>query len=134
MIKDFKIPLYGEDKLSKSRILLLKSKDEKEYFKDLASLRKKYNLKLENTFYEWNEFRAYVQIVETEDNVSHILLTWKTGEMLSTLVHESVHIVHFIFEPRGIKYSYDNDEVLTYYLESIFNLLYPYLFKPEKPI
>ncbi|MGV8130729.1 MAG: hypothetical protein ACP5N7_01340 [Candidatus Pacearchaeota archaeon] len=133
MIKEFKIPVYGED--SPQRIILLISPNEKKYGEDLKKLRKKYGVLEETTFYEWNEFRAFLQLLQCANKKTHFLLVWQKGEKhISTLVHECVHLVNFIFESRGVKSSMDNDEIFTYYQEKLFNMLYPYLFHPAKPI
>lgn len=133
MIKEFEIPVYGDD--SPQRIILLISTDESNYNNNLKKLRKKYNVLEETTFYEWFDFRAYLQIVQCANKRTHFLLCWKKGEKhISTLVHESVHLVNFIFESRGIKSTMDNDEIFTYYQERIFNTLYPFLFHPARPL
>lgn len=132
MIKEFQIPVYGED--SPQRIILLISSNEDEYNKELKRLRKKYRVLDDSTFFEWSDFRAYLQSLQCSDKTTHFLLVWKKGEKyISTLVHESVHLVNYIFESRGVKYGTDNDEVFTYYQERLFNILYPHLFNPAKP-
>ena len=131
-MKEFKIPIYGED--SAQRIILIINDNEKHYHSNLKRLRNKHSLLEDTTFYEWFDFVAYLQLIQTTDKKSHFLLVWKKGEKnLSTLVHECVHLVNFIFESRGVKYAVDNDEIFTYYQEKLFNMLYPYLFHPVKP-
>lgn len=132
MIKTFKIPVYGEE--SSQRIILLVNKDENDYKSNLSKLRKKFNVLEDVTFYEWFEFVAYLQVLQCENKKSHFLIVWRKGEKnVSTLMHESVHLVNYIFDSRCVKYSTDNDEVFTYYQEKIFNLIYPYLFHPARP-
>ena len=104
------------------------------YHKALKRILTKYKPVAETEYMPFKSFKAFAQILETEGGHHHILMVFNSkGLRVSTILHEAIHAVNFIYQSRGVNYDMDNDELLTYYTESIFNLIYPHFFHAPKP-
>lgn len=61
---------------------------------------------------------------ELDNEIGRGIFLWINNshpDVVSNLVHESIHAASFVFVSRGIKFSLDNDESFAYYVQWIFD-------------
>jgi len=46
-----------------------------------------------------------------------IICVWTENKDISVLAHEIIHAMTFLLDSKGVPISYDNDEILCYYVE-----------------
>ena len=64
---------------------------------------------------------GYGLSIEINDEGIHIMMVLVELEAdISTLVHETVHITHYILEPRGLSHNSFTDELYAYYQQWFF--------------
>lgn len=93
-------------------ILVIKSKKEFNFFV------KKNNFKDRGFSRAWDEGSPSFAYIEKNGNYYYVLFMVNPCDR--SVVHECVHVVHFIFDQRGIDSSVENTETFAYMTDHMF--------------
>lgn len=82
--------------------------------------------KFDNLNYTFPKRAAGFCLEVHEDNHKdgdHYFVVWTPTKDKACLLHETSHLVHKIFDYKGVLFSADNSEAITYYHDHLFRLL-----------
>lgn len=88
-------------------------------YDDFKFINEKFNLHFEERFY--NGYESLVGQFGKDNEVSKYFIALKPKTTYKIIVHESIHIVNYIFDHRQIQLDLHNDEPQAYFTGWVFN-------------
>lgn len=122
---EHEIPVYGHE--SDARIAIYLFKGKQDYIECVSHAEERYDVfDDDNTFLSFGTFRAYVTTLTSKNGHENFAMFIDNSRPFTiyTLIHECLHVMSAVFISRGVSYDEHNDEVMTYFLETIVKMIH----------